>query len=142
MFARMPLVLSTLAASLLFAADASASGVSIGFSKHGKHGSIGIQIGAPVCAPRPAPPVYGGRWETIVERVWVPGHCERVWVEPVYAWEYDACGRRVQVCVRAGYWNTIQHPGHYEERYRKVWRDGHGRRHHGPGSLDWDGWDD
>lgn len=135
MFARLPFLLPTLAALPLLGLDAQAGGISIGYSKHGKHSSIGVQIGFPVCAPRPAPPQYGGRWETVVERVWVPGACERVWVEPVYATRYDPCGRAYQVCVRAGYWNTIQHPGHYEERSHRVWRSAGGYRHR---DRDWD----
>ena len=123
MFARFPLVLTTLAALPLLALDARADGFSIGYSKHGKHSSVGVQIGFPVYAPRPAPPQYGGHWETIVERVWVPGPCEQVWVAPIYETRYDPCGRRIQVCVRAGYWDTIQRPGHYEERTRQVWRE-------------------
>lgn len=131
MFARLPLVLSTLAALPLFAADAAAGGLSIGYSKHGQHSSIGVQIGFPVCERRPAPPQYGGHWETIVERVWVPGACERVWVAPHYETRWDPCGRPIQVCVRAGYWDTVQHPGHYEDRSTRVWREA-GWKHGGP----------
>ncbi|MBL8860709.1 MAG: hypothetical protein JNK02_01755 [Planctomycetes bacterium] len=129
MHAPTSIVLSSFAALLILAADATAGGISIGFQKQGKSSSIGVQIGFPVYAPRPAPPVYGGRWETVVERVWVPGRTERVWVAPVYETRYDACGRPIQVCVRAGWWSTVQHPGHWEERRTKVWRNGHGGRH-------------
>lgn len=129
MFARTTFVLSTLAALTFFAADARAGGLSIGFSKHGKHSSVGVQIGYPACAPRPAPPQYGGHWETIVERVWIPGSCDRVWIAPIHETRYDSCGRAYQVCVRAGYWDTIQRPGHYEDRSRQVWRAAGWRRH-------------
>jgi hypothetical protein len=128
MITRLNVLASSLAALVLLASDAAAGGLSIGFSKHGKHKSIGVQVGFPVCAPRPAP-VYGGRWETVVERVWVPGRVERVWVPALYEWRYDECGRRIQVCVRAGYWDTVHHPGGYEQRTTRVWRDGHGHRH-------------
>ncbi len=126
MFARLPLILASFAALPLLAADAQAGGgLSIGFSKHGRHGSVGVQIGFPGrgyddCAPRP--PQYGGHWETVCERVWINGTCEQVYVQPIYETRWDACGRPYQVCVRAGYWNTVQHPGHWEERSRQVWR--------------------
>jgi hypothetical protein len=127
--------LTTCAGSLLTAAlaapPAEAGGISIGFAKHGKHGSIGISIGGPVCAPAPPPPrVYRVRYETVVEKVWVEGVCEDVWVEPVYRTTYDGCGRPIQVMVRAGYWTRVRHPGHWEERTRRVpvraprWRGG------------------
>jgi len=129
MFARLPLVLASFAALPLLAADAHAGGgggLSIGFSKHGRHGSLGVQIGFPGrgyddCAPRP--PQYGGHWETVCERVWVPGTCEQVYVQPIYETRRDSCGRPYQVCVRAGYWSTVQHAGHWEERSRQVWRN-------------------
>jgi len=129
MLTRSTFFLSTLAALTLISADAGAGGLSIGFSKHGKHSSVGVQIGFPACSPRPAPPQYRGHWETVVERVWVPGSCERVWIAPVYETRYDSCGRAFQVCVRAGFWDTIQHPGHYEDHSRQVWRAAGWRRH-------------
>lgn len=124
MYPRFALALAAFAALPLLAADARAGDVSIGFSKHGKHSSIGVQIGFPRYEPRPAPPPrYGGHWETIVERVWVPGACDRVWIAPIYDTRYDSCGRPIQVCVRAGYWDTVQRPGYYEDRTRRVWRE-------------------
>lgn len=129
MLTRSTFFLSTLAALTLISADAGAGGLSIGFSKHGKHSSVGVQIGFPACSPRPAPPQYGGHWETVVERVWVPGSCERVWIAPVHETRYDSCGRAYQVCVRAGFWDTIQHPGHYEDHSRQVWRAAGWSRH-------------
>ena len=66
-----------------------------------------------------------GRYETVRERVWVPGRCERVWVPPAFELRRDGCGRVVRVMVRAGCWETVQHPGHFEERCGRVWRPGH-----------------
>ncbi len=124
MFARLPLVLAGFAALPLLAADAHAGGgLSFGLSKHGRHGSIGIQIGYPNYAPASCPPQYGGHWETVNDRVWIAGACEQVWIQPVYETRWDSCGRPYQVCVRAGYWSTVQHPGHWEERPRQVWRN-------------------
>jgi hypothetical protein len=122
MFARLPFVLGTLAAVPLFAANALAGHVTVGFGHNGQHGSIGVQVGFPLSKSRPAPPQYGGHWETVVERVWVPGACERIWVPPLYETRYDSCGRPRSVCIRAGYWDLRQYPGHYEERTRQVWR--------------------
>lgn len=127
MFARLPLVLASLAALPLLASDANAGGgLSIGFSKHGRHGSIGAQIGHRGGGPdhyAPRPPAYGGHWETVYERVWVAGALEQVYVQPIYATRPDSRGRPYQVCVRAGYWSTVQQPGRYEERSRQVWRN-------------------
>lgn len=60
------------------------------------------------------------RCDTITERVWVPGRCERVWVPPVHRETCDSRGRRHRTVVRAGHWRTIQHPGHWESRTREV----------------------
>ena len=60
----------------------------------------------------------------VSSRVWVEGPCQRVWVEPAFEWRFGPCGFRY-VCVRAGYWNTVQLPGHYENRCVQVWRPGH-----------------
>lgn len=60
------------------------------------------------------------RCETVTERVWVPGRCERVWVPPEYRDICDPWGRGSRVLVRAGYWRTIEHPGHWECRTRQI----------------------
>ncbi len=41
-------------------------------------------------------------------------------------------GRPIQVCVRAGYWETRELPGHYEERSRRVWREAGWKNYGGP----------
>jgi len=63
-------------------------------------------------------------WETREQRVWVPGTCEKVWVEPRYRFAYDSCGRRIEVQIGGGHWREVQHPGHYETRLVKVWVEG------------------
>lgn len=60
-------------------------------------------------------------WETREQRVWVPGHCERVWAPPRYRFGYDSCGRRIEIQIGGGHWRDVQHPGHYETRLVKVW---------------------
>lgn len=64
-----------------------------------------------------------GHFETVRERVWVSGGCERVWIEPLYEWRLGRCGFE-RVCVRAGHWDRVELPGHYEERCSQVWRPG------------------
>ncbi len=132
MIARLPFLLTTLAALPLLALDAHAGGgIAIGIGHQGHHGSVGVQIGIPWGSQRPAPPQYGGHWETVVERTWVAGTFTQVWIQPLYQTRYDACGRPYQVCVRAGYWDTRQLPGYYEDRTCRVWRPAgwHGGHH-------------
>jgi hypothetical protein len=78
------------------------------------------------------------RYEVVTERVWVPGHVDRVWVPPVYREVgrrhghyrgHGRCGPRGgrfgRVVVRPGYWRTVEHPGHYELVERTVERPGY-----------------
>lgn len=65
-----------------------------------------------------------GRYESVSRRVFVPGPTQRVWVEPVYEWRVTYCGVRY-VCVREGYWRTVQLPGRYETRCERVYVSGH-----------------
>jgi hypothetical protein len=65
-----------------------------------------------------------GSYETVSRRVFVPGPIRRVWVEPVYEWRFGSCGLRF-VCVRQGYWKSVQLPGHFEVRQERVLRPGH-----------------
>ncbi len=65
-----------------------------------------------------------GRYEHVSDRVWVPGGLERIWIEPVYRTEFDACGNAIRVLVRAGCWRDVPRPGRYEVRTRRVWVPG------------------
>jgi hypothetical protein len=123
--ATLPLVALVLA--LAPRADASDFGIQL----HGKKGSIAVHIGDGHGYAHPAPrPVamqhvwVPGHFETVQDRVWVEGRSERVWVEPVYQWHYDACGRATRVCVQQGYFDTVCTPGHYETCARQVWIEG------------------
>ena len=68
-----------------------------------------------------------------VERVWVPGPVRRVYVPPRYEYRFDFFRwRRVRVCVREGYYETVRDPGHWEQRrirlggrYRPGYRPGY-----------------
>ena len=77
------------------------------------------------------------RYRTISERVWVPGHFDRVAyqarlpethsrvkVAARYEWRRDSCGRRYRVCVRRSYYKTVCNPARYETRYRQVFHKG------------------
>ena len=89
----------------------------------GKIGKVSVGIDLPLArthCPAPPPPP-AGCWEWREERVWIEGYESRVWVQPVYETRYDHCGRRYQVIVRAGYWQTVCEPGHWEVRKHKVW---------------------
>lgn len=101
--------------------------VELGFQKHFKHGSISIGFRHGERSEcRPAYRVWvPGHYESREERVWVPGECRRVWVEPIFEWRRDYRGCRQRVLVRAGYWRSIEEPGHYETRRFQVWVEGY-----------------
>lgn len=72
-----------------------------------------------------AGPVWiAGGYETVEQRVWVPGCVERVWVEPTFALRIGSCGERFRVLVTAGHWRTVQRAGHYEIRRVRAWAPG------------------
>ena len=130
--------LASLFLGLTFAAvgAAPAQAGDLSLQVHGKKGSIGIHLGSGPHSGRPVGYAHRewipGHYETIHERVWIPGREERVWVAPVYQWRYDSCGRAIRVCVQQGYWNTVCTPGHYDTRPRQVWVEGCYRSSHGP----------
>ena len=103
-----------------------------GFTHNTGHGafSVGYSTG-PFWAPsypsyrvrRPARWVPG-HYETVRERVWIPARYERVWIEPVYTWRRDSCGRAYQVCVEQGRYQFVKQPGYYDHRDGRVWVEG------------------
>ena len=66
-----------------------------------------------------------GHYTSTRQRVWIPGTTKRIWVQPVYAKRYDACGKPVRVLVSAGHWETIRTPGCYQVKIVRVWKQGH-----------------
>ncbi|MBK7643907.1 MAG: hypothetical protein IPJ19_12815 [Planctomycetes bacterium] len=64
-------------------------------------------------------------YETQLQKVWVDGVEQKVWVAPVYDWRYDPCGRPYKVQLEVGHWKTICQPGHFESRRVQVWVCGH-----------------
>lgn len=121
-----PVVL-VVALAQAFAPSAHADGLGISIGKHGKHRSIGVQIGFGDFGRRSSRDA--GRWETIREKVWVEGYTERVWVQAVYETRYDSCGRAYTVCVQPARWESVCVPGRYEWRERRVWVSSGWRRH-------------
>ena len=82
----------------------------------------------PVCAPvLPFPPVVRcvdtGHYEWRERRVFVPGTCEDVWVDPVYECRTFGC-RTVRFCVRPGYFRKVFHDGTYRVERHRVWVPG------------------
>jgi len=69
-----------------------------------------------------------GHHETRERRVFVPGRREKVWIDPVYVDGFDSCGQPIRRLVRDGYWDVVQHPGHYETRRQAVWVPGRRER--------------
>jgi hypothetical protein len=65
-----------------------------------------------------------GHYEARIDRVWVPGATEQVWVPAQYQVSYNACGQRIQTLVAPARWEYINHPGRYENRQVRVWIPG------------------
>jgi hypothetical protein len=112
----------------LLASPASAATSDGGIRARAKIGDVVVSIGSRP-AIRPAARIWvPGHFETQSYRVWVPGRTEKIWVAPVYEHRHRKYGHRrgtVKVLVRAGYWKTIRHPGHYETRTKRVWIPGY-----------------
>ncbi|MFN0243040.1 MAG: hypothetical protein ACKVWV_09140 [Planctomycetota bacterium] len=124
------LCVSVFALATLCASPVRADGFTFHLGKHGRHGSFGIswspERARAECAPREV--WVPGCYESVVERVWVPRSCERVWAPPIYATRYDCHGRPQRVCTSPGRWQTVERGGRYEHRTVKVWRPAHWSR--------------
>jgi hypothetical protein len=73
----------------------------------------------------PQPVWIPGRWEWREERVEEPGRWEQVWVDPLYEWRIDPCGRRYQVCVRPGRYESRWCEGRWVTRQVRHWVPGY-----------------
>ncbi|MAG59001.1 MAG: hypothetical protein CMJ83_22160 [Planctomycetes bacterium] len=145
------LLTSVLSLALLLGLSGLASAqFSIGFSKHGKHKSFGLNIGSHglsghvsrghghghghghIRIHRPHRHVHchscvrqtPGFYRTVSERVWVAGCARQQWVQPVYRTVCDPCGSHRRVLVRAGFYQTVQGAGHWDVVNRRVWVPG------------------
>ena len=74
-----------------------------------------------------------GRYVNECQRVWVEGIKRKVYVEPIFEIRYRACGTSYEVQVDGGYYKTVYEPGHFENRWVKVWKPGYWRVIHGRG---------
>lgn len=86
---------------------------------------VGIGLGNAFCKPAPAREWIEGRWVERVERVWIEGREERVWIPAEYRTVRDHCGRTTQVLARPGHWRVECVPGRYETVVRREWEPGH-----------------
>jgi hypothetical protein len=129
------LTAALLLATPLLAVDASAQSVSLSIHKETKHGSFGITLGAPFCAPAthwnacgPQKVWVPAHWQWCARQVWVGGTCRQEWVAPCYEdrnYAYGpGCGKTVKVCVRPGYWHEVRTPGHFETVRERAWVEG------------------
>lgn len=135
MFTRPKLsLLLLLTLSPLLASSASAADLSLGAKIRLGKGTIGVSYRQrpairPVCGPA-CRTWIPGRYETVSYQVFVPGRVEKVWMPAVYE---NRCGPRggiSKVRVQAGYWKTVRHRGHYDTRYKRVWKPGHWSHRH------------
>ncbi len=114
------LALSMLAPS----ATANPGKVDLGIS-FSNHGGLDVRIGSsryPRTRRRTSRITPSrGYWKTITEQVWVPGCSHREWVPACYETVYDSRGNAHRVLVQEGHYRTVQDPGHYEARTRRMW---------------------
>jgi hypothetical protein len=124
---RFPLFL--LAAALVAAVPAPAQ-FSIQARFDGRHVQGSLRVGD--CAPRRVvrhddchvhrPPVrQHGHWQTIEERVLIPGYWHDEHVPPTYGWIRDHCGHRHWGVVDPGGCRRVWVPARWETRCRRVW---------------------
>jgi hypothetical protein len=99
-----------------------AAQVAIGHESRGVRGIRESVFGARCATFAVWVPEY---YTTRCETVYVPGCWRDVWVDPVYDYVRDACGKTIRICVRAGYWTRVQDPGRYETREVRVLVPGH-----------------
>jgi hypothetical protein len=119
------LLLALVASSGLFLSSTAPAQLHV-HARLGRHLSVGADLGALLhCGPRhhhhDQGRRAGGHWQTISERVWVPGCTRTVQHPAVYGWITDACGHRRWGIVAPARCETIQEPGRWECRERRVW---------------------
>lgn len=86
----------------------------------GRHVTLTANLAG--CVPvRSCVPPASGHWETITERVWVPGECRTVHIPAQYGWVTDRCGYRRWVEICPARCEIVQDPGRWECRQRQVW---------------------
>jgi hypothetical protein len=112
-------ILFALAASTgLFLSSAAPAQVHV-HARLGRHFSIGADLGG--FGHRHHHRRASGHWQTIHERVWVPGCSRTVYHPAVYGWIYDRCGHRTWGVITPARTELVQEPGRWECRERRVW---------------------
>ncbi|TDJ74581.1 MAG: hypothetical protein E2O39_04710 [Planctomycetota bacterium] len=136
------------------------SGVSVQFGSHGvsfgahygkrsKHSSFGLSVaygshgyGSPRYGTSHGYRAYAspscffvpGRYETVKEQVWVPGHSLRVWIQPEFHVWTDHHGVLQRNRIAGGVWQTVPGHGHWKTLHKQVWVPGNwqcsGGHHH------------
>ena len=93
----------------------------------GSQGHLGVRIGTPGFPRRSVRrssrciTPSRGYWKTISEQVWVQGRSHQEYVPAVYETFYDSHGNAHRVLVCEASYRTVQEPGHYETRSRRIW---------------------
>jgi hypothetical protein len=121
------LLFALVAASGLFLSSTAPAQLHV-HARLGRHFSVGADVGGLLHGHRHRHHHYdhghhqhGGHWQTITERVWVPGCTRTIHHPAVYGWITDNCGRRRWGIVAPARCETIQEPGRWECRERRVW---------------------
>ncbi|MHC4959072.1 MAG: hypothetical protein ACYTGN_11930 [Planctomycetota bacterium] len=135
-----PLLLTTMLAFAAPAAEAGDVSFSFGFGRHGKHFQVRVDdrkpharshVHKPKVHRHRAPRAHTRRvwvpvrYETVREKVWVPGYHRRVWVPAVYHTHVDRCGHTYRHLVKRGYHTKTFVRGHFEFRSKRVKHGGH-----------------
>jgi hypothetical protein len=130
MFSRSKLSALSLLLCAVLAPASRADGFGFSFSKGSKHGAFSVGYSSAPSAPRAYRSHYRharwvpGHYQTVRERVWVPGCVQRVWVEPRYGWRRDSYGRTYRRCISKGHYAMVEQPGRFEYLDAQVWVDG------------------
>jgi len=77
------------------------------------------------CNPARAPHYVPGHYETVRERVRIPGSCYRVWVSARYRSSCGLFGSRHRRGHSPGHYEIRRRRDRYEYRTKRVWVPGH-----------------
>ena len=62
-----------------------------------------------------------GHYVSRPHQVWVPGYSHQVWRPAHYETRYNHGGFAFQFQLSAGFYETVQAPGHYKASSQRVW---------------------
>lgn len=95
----------------------------LGISTAAFAGPISVRVTLGSSCPTPviisAPPT--GRYVDVVQRTWVPGYTQTVYVPTQYTTAYDAYGRAYTVVAAPGHYETQQIAGYYTQQTVRQW---------------------